>query len=71
MSAWLSEGFNEKVLAKLREVDAARAGAEPLRIWVTGAHAEAAWRSLLPDAVLVDKAAGSVSLLLPATTLGS
>lgn len=38
MSAWLSEGFNEKVLAKLREIDAARAGAEPLRIWVTGVY---------------------------------
>lgn len=42
LGAWLSEGFNKKVLAKLREIDAARAGTDPLRIWVTGGHLDAA-----------------------------
>ncbi|KAI3436487.1 hypothetical protein D9Q98_005904 [Chlorella vulgaris] len=35
-TAWLNNGFNEKVLGKLREVDAARTGSGPLRIWLTG-----------------------------------
>eukprot|EP00887_Chlorella_sp_A99_P000326 scaffold13.g326.t1 len=36
LNAWLDGGFNNKVLDRLAAIDAARAGQQPLRIWVTG-----------------------------------
>ena len=36
LTAWLHKGFNEKVLARVKEVAQAAEGAAPTRFWVTG-----------------------------------
>jgi hypothetical protein len=48
--AWLSDGFNQKVVAKLEEIDAARQAEAPLRFWITGSAAAAAfWRTAVAE----------------------